>query len=48
MPGHRVTDADVLSRCGWTPLAGRTLTWQVDRTVVNGDTGAQPLTFNRH
>lgn len=47
MPGHRITDADVVSRCGWTPLDGRTLTWQVTRTVVNGDTGARPLEFNR-
>ena len=47
MPGRRVTDADVKSRCGWTPLAGRSLSWEVKRTVVNGDTGPQPLTFNR-
>lgn len=46
LPGHRVTDAEVVSRCGWTPLDGRTLGWQVVRTVVNGDTGAQPLRFN--
>lgn len=47
MPGHRITDAEVVSRCGWTPLNGRPLTWQVTRTVVNGDTGARPLEFNR-
>ncbi|MDE6395623.1 MAG: amidohydrolase family protein, partial [Duncaniella sp.] len=46
LPGHRVTDADVVSRCGWTPLNGRTLGWEVVRTVVNGDTGPQPLRFN--
>lgn len=47
MPGRRVTDADVKSRCGWTPLAGRSLSWEVKRTMINGDTGPQPLTFNR-
>lgn len=46
LPGRRVTDADVVSRCGWTPLDGHTLTWEVKRTVVNGDTGAAPLSFN--
>lgn len=46
LPGRRVTDADVVSRCGWTPLDGHTLTWAVKRTVVNGDTGAAPLSFN--
>ena len=46
LPGRRVTDADVVSRCGWTPLDGRTLGWEVVRTVVNGDTGPQPLRFN--
>lgn len=29
LPGHKVTDADVVSRCGWTPLAGRSLGWRV-------------------
>lgn len=48
MPGHRVTDEEVKSRCAWTPLAGRSLSWQVTRTVVNGDTGPRALTFNRH
>ena len=46
LPGHRVTDAEVVSRCGWTPLDGRTLGWEVVRTLVNGDTGPQPLRFN--
>ncbi len=43
-----VTDADVLSRCGWTPLHGHTLTWRVVDTVVNGGVGAQPLTFDNN
>lgn len=34
--GHRVTDGDVVSRCGWTPLAGRTLGWKVVDTYVGG------------
>lgn len=29
LPGHKVTDADVAGRCGWTPLAGRSLAWRV-------------------
>ncbi len=45
LPGHTVTDSDVVSKCGWTPLAGRKLTYRVKRTMVNGDTGAQPLEF---
>lgn len=47
MAGHRVTDGEVKSRCAWTPLAGRSLSWQVVRTMVNGDTGPRALTFNR-
>ena len=36
-PGkHVVTDGDVLSKCGWTPLRGRQLDWCVNRTWVNG------------
>lgn len=31
-----VTDEDVLSRCGWTPLAGTTLNNKVIATFVNG------------
>lgn len=45
MPGRRITDADVASRCGWTPLDGRTLGWEVRRTVVNGGNGPRPLSF---
>lgn len=43
--GRKVTDADVLSRCGWTPLEGMTLGWSVEDTVVAGGTGAGPITF---
>ncbi|MDE6370877.1 MAG: amidohydrolase family protein [Duncaniella sp.] len=46
LPGHRITDADVLSRCGWTPLDGSVISWQVIDTVVNGGTGPMPLVFN--
>ena len=45
MPGRRITDADVVSRCGWTPLDGRTLGWEVRRTLVNGGNGPGPLSF---
>ena len=33
---HVITDADVLSKCGWTPLHGQRLEWTVNRTWVNG------------
>ena len=46
LSGHRITDAEVVSRCGWTPLDSRTIGWEVSRTVVNGDCGARPLRFN--
>ena len=45
---HTVTDGDVLSRCGWTPLAGHTLTWRVVDTIVGGGAGPQPLTFDNN
>ncbi len=32
----QVTDAAVQSKCGWTPMAGRTLNWQVVTTMCNG------------
>ena len=31
-----VEDAAVQSRCGWTPLAGRSLNWRVEYTFCNG------------
>ena len=34
--GWTVSDADVLSRCQWTPLAGATMHHRVVRTWVNG------------
>ena len=42
LPGHKVSDADVVSRCGWTPLAGRVLGWKV--TTLQHT--AMPLQFN--
>lgn len=39
---HVVGDDDVLSLCGWTPLVGTALDWEVRRTWVNGTT-AQPM-----
>lgn len=44
----KVSDADVVSRCGWTPLEGMTLGWSVEDTVVAGGTGAAPLTFDNN
>lgn len=42
---HTITDADVLSPCGWTPLTGTPTTHRVVRTWVNGGTHPMPLTF---
>lgn len=45
-----VSDADVLSLCGWTPMAGERLTWRVVRTWINGtapDRPGQPLAFSK-
>ncbi|MDE6378381.1 MAG: amidohydrolase family protein [Duncaniella sp.] len=43
---RKVSDADVISRCGWTPLEGMTLGWSVEDTIVAGGTGATPITFD--
>lgn len=32
----QVTKEIILSRCGWSPLEGRTFRWYVERTYVNG------------
>lgn len=45
---HTITDADVLSPCGWTPLAGTPTTHRVVRTWVNGGTRPMPLTFHNN
>lgn len=34
--GRVITDADVISRCGWTPLHGTTVHHEVVMTMVNG------------
>ncbi|MBR1882342.1 MAG: dihydroorotase [Muribaculaceae bacterium] len=53
--GWTITDADVLSTCGWTPLAQATMHHRVARTWVNGvevyprrphQSPAQPLRFS--
>ena len=33
---HTITDQEVKSICGWTPLNGKTLNWSVEHTWVNG------------
>lgn len=33
---HTITDTDVISKCGWTPYAGISLTYDVQSTWVNG------------
>ena len=35
--GHVVSDADVVSRCGWTPFVGANMHHSVKRTYVNGE-----------
>lgn len=43
-------DSDVISLCGWTPMAGERLGWRVLRTWINGgspDSPGMPLEF-RH
>jgi dihydroorotase len=54
---HVVTDVDVVSKCGWTPLDGVTLHHRVVATYVNGELAyndgqflpvhAMPLQFKR-
>lgn len=34
---YTITDAHVLSRCGWTPLNGLTVNNKVDMTIVSGE-----------
>lgn len=33
---YEISDADVLSRCGWTPYRGMRLNFRVEQTWVNG------------
>ena len=33
---HKVSDSEVLSKCGWTPFAGETLKGKTERVFVNG------------
>lgn len=54
-----LTADKVVSRCGWSPLEGRTLNWQVEQTYCNGrliynkgvfaegNDHAEPLVFDR-
>lgn len=54
---HTITDSEVVSKCGWTPLAGMTTSHRVELTMVNGHIAfsrsgekeppsAQPLEFS--
>lgn len=56
---HTVTDQEVKSICGWTPLNEKTLNWSVEHTWVNGQlawdgkhvnagTWGEALEFERH
>lgn len=44
---HTITDAEVASLCGWTPLDGRQTLHRVARTWVNGADKALPLRFSQ-
>ncbi len=55
---HTVQTADVLSKCGWSPLEGEVLSWRVEQTYCNGhlvydhgriddDYRGEALTFGR-
>lgn len=35
-PDYKITDADVVSKCGWTPFDGETVNYKVEKTFVNG------------
>lgn len=41
-PGAEITDASVLSPCGWTPYAGMRLPWRVARVMINGRWAGDP------
>ena len=43
---HVITDSDVLSLCGWTPMTDTPTRHRVARTWVNGGDKAIPLSFN--
>lgn len=43
---HTITDADVLSPCGWTPAAGLEVRHRVARAIVNGGHAPAALRFN--
>lgn len=32
----QLTSADIVSKCGWSPLEGRTFNWKVKHTICNG------------
>lgn len=34
---HTITDADIISKCGWSPFEGDTFRWSVAQTWVNGE-----------
>ncbi len=34
---YEISDSDVVSLCGWTPMAGRTVDYKVETTWVNGN-----------
>lgn len=43
---HQITDSEVVSLCGWTPLDGYSTSHRVVRTWINGDSKPMPLSFD--
>ena len=33
---HTISDADVISKCGWTPVDGVSVSYRIEKTFVNG------------
>ena len=44
----QVTRNCIQSRCGWSPMEGQTLAWNVEHTWVNGQTVWNGMTVNRN
>ncbi len=44
---HKISNEDVVSRCGWTPLAGRALSCKVETVILNGEVAYTGGVFRR-
>jgi dihydroorotase len=48
VPNYTITAADVLSKCGWSPLEGHSFHWKVQKTFINGHTVFDEGTLDEH